>query len=205
MQRSLLIASTVIAAAAAMTSSAAAQCVTGGTGGLIPATGDGDGTWPGTMPSSPMIGTLNVASLPAGATRLTGIKLNGLSHTWIGDVQLVLQDPADPAWYVTAYEASRGRSPFNHALYARRNFAGEVRILSGATRYSKTAAGVEVRALSRDELREALHTEMGIAERLVADWVQSGSLDASFEAPSAPSPPQPAGIRPSRRTAISIG
>ena len=82
----------------------------------------------------------------------------------------VLQDPADPAWYVTAYEASRGRSPFNHALYARRNLAGEVRILS-----------------------------------LVADWVQSGSLDASFEASSAPSPPQPAGIRPSQRAAISIG
>ena len=88
MRRALFVASTVAAAAAAMTSSVTAQCITGGTGGLIPATGTGDGTWSGTLPTSPMIGTLTVPPVAPGS-RLNSIKLHGVSHTWIGDVQFV--------------------------------------------------------------------------------------------------------------------
>jgi hypothetical protein len=96
MQRALFVASTVMAAAAAMTSSAAAQCVTGGTGGNIPAdapTGSGDGTWSGTLPSQPMVGTLGVGAIASGNV-LNSVVLRGVSHTWIGDVQFVLQDPS---------------------------------------------------------------------------------------------------------------
>ncbi len=70
-----------------------AQCVTGGGGGVIPASGTGDGVWPGTLPTFPMVSTLNV-TVPSGATVLNSVKLNGLSHTWVGDVQVVLQNPA---------------------------------------------------------------------------------------------------------------
>jgi subtilisin-like proprotein convertase family protein len=73
--------------------SANAQCVTGGGGGLIPATGTGDGTWPGTLPSAPTVSTLAV-TVPVGATVLNSVKLNGLTHTWAGDLQVVLQNPA---------------------------------------------------------------------------------------------------------------
>ena len=114
----------------------------------------------------------------------------------------VLQDPADPGWYATAYEGSRARSPFNQRLYVRRNFPGEVRLLVGPTCLSKTAAGVEARTLSADELCRTLHSEMGISERLVASWVKSGSLDSSLEPAPETVPPPPAGVRPSQRAAV---
>src|SRR6185503_21377520 len=34
------------------------------------------------------------SSIPPGATTLTEIKLHGLTHTYIGDLQFVLDDPA---------------------------------------------------------------------------------------------------------------
>jgi len=77
----------------ALSTSAAAQCATGGTGGLVPSTGTGDGTWPTVLPSAPMIGTLNV-TVPSGATVLNSVKLNGLTHTWVGDLHVVLENPA---------------------------------------------------------------------------------------------------------------
>jgi hypothetical protein len=95
MRSALFVASTVMAAAAAMTTSAAAQCITGGTGGAIPATGTGGGgVWSATLPPSPMIGALNVASIPGGTSVLHSVKLHGLSHTWMGDIQFVLEDPS---------------------------------------------------------------------------------------------------------------
>lgn len=69
-------------------------CTTGGTGGAIPASGTGGGTFPGTLPTSPSNFTLNVASLPPGATVVTEVRLNGLTHTWSNDVQFVLTDPS---------------------------------------------------------------------------------------------------------------
>ena len=95
MRRALYVASTVAAAATAMTASVAAQCITGGTGGAIPASGTGGGgTWATVLPPSPMVGTLNVAAIPAGTSVLHSVKLHGLTHTWIGDVQFVLEDPS---------------------------------------------------------------------------------------------------------------
>jgi subtilisin-like proprotein convertase family protein len=59
-------------------------------GGAIPTSGTGGG---GTPPPNPMIATLNVASVPPGSSCVTEVKLFGVTHTWAGDVQFVLQDP----------------------------------------------------------------------------------------------------------------
>ncbi len=87
-----------VAALAALAVSANAQtigCEVGvANGGLIPATGTGGGTYPGTLPTAPSLFTLNVASLPPGATVVTEVKLFGAVHTWLSDVQFVLQDPS---------------------------------------------------------------------------------------------------------------
>ncbi len=115
----------------------------------------------------------------------------------------VLQDPAEPGWYLTAYEASREHSPFNQRVYARKNFDSEVRLLVGTTRFSKTAAGVDARTLSGDELCGALHTDFGISERLIAQWIDCGALRDSLEAPAGPKPPPPPTVRPSQRAGMS--
>jgi subtilisin-like proprotein convertase family protein len=41
--------------------------------------------------------TLDVASIPPGATVVTELKLHGLSHTWVNDLQFVLSDPSGSA------------------------------------------------------------------------------------------------------------
>lgn len=69
-------------------------CATNGGGGVIPTAGTGNGTFPGTLPTSPTTATLNVATLPAGATVVTEVTLRGLTHTWVADLQFVLVDPA---------------------------------------------------------------------------------------------------------------
>ncbi len=80
--------------AAALTPSAAAQCVGGGPGGPIPLSGTGGGgIYPNTLPPFEFQGDIAV-TVPAGATCLTSVKLQGLSHTWNSDVQFVLSDPA---------------------------------------------------------------------------------------------------------------
>jgi subtilisin-like proprotein convertase family protein len=71
----------------------AAQCIGGGVGGPIPATGTGNATWPAALPVAPLSSTLAV-TVPSGATCLKSVKLQGLTHTWSGDVQFVLEDPA---------------------------------------------------------------------------------------------------------------
>ncbi|MBM3991861.1 MAG: hypothetical protein FJ298_12740 [Planctomycetes bacterium] len=72
-----------------------APCTTGGPGGLFPTSGTGGGgAYPGTFPPFAFSSTLNVSTLPAGATCVTEIKLNSTSHTWAGDVQFVLTTPS---------------------------------------------------------------------------------------------------------------
>ena len=61
----------------------------------------------------------------------------------------LLADPVDHAYYLAAYAGSRERSPFNQRLYARRNRPGERLVLSGNTRFSKTAAGIQARIFHR--------------------------------------------------------
>jgi len=69
------------------------QCVTGGAGGFFPASGAVDGTWPTVLPTGELSSTLSV-TVPAGATQITALKLNGFTHTWLGDCQIVLTSPA---------------------------------------------------------------------------------------------------------------
>jgi subtilisin-like proprotein convertase family protein len=64
-----------------------------GPGGPIPTSGTGDGTWDTTLPSAPLVVSLAVTP-PAGATKIVDLRLNGWSHTWIGDLMVTLKDPA---------------------------------------------------------------------------------------------------------------
>ncbi len=99
------------------------------------------------------------------------------------------EDNATHASYLARYEESRARSPFNQRLYARRNRPGEMVVLVGSTRFSKTVRGVETRELSRHALYESLHCDIGLSEDVIDEWVRSGGLTASFEPPSGPKPP----------------
>ncbi|MCY3002540.1 MAG: hypothetical protein NTV21_12130, partial [Planctomycetota bacterium] len=94
MHRTRLLSLAVALAAAALSPTASAQCISGGAGGVIPASGTGGGgVWLTTLPTTPFTSTLSV-TVPSGATVLNSVKLNGLTHTWGGDMQFVLQDPA---------------------------------------------------------------------------------------------------------------
>ena len=67
------------------------QCTLSAPGGAFPAGGT-SGTWPGTLPSSPLVAPL-VIQVPASASRIERVRIDGLQHTWLGDVQLVLESP----------------------------------------------------------------------------------------------------------------
>jgi hypothetical protein len=108
-------------------------------------------------------------------------------------------DPVDFLGFDKGYEASRLRSIFNQRLYARRNYPGELIILWGNTRFSKTVKGIDRMDLSRDELCLALNRDIGISCRLIDEWIESGSLDASFEPPADPRPPASDRKPPSQR------
>ncbi len=87
-----------LATVALLTPSLRAQtlgCSTGGTGGPIPVSGTGGGgTFPTVLPPSPGVFTLNVASIPPGASVVTEVKMLGLSHTYVGDLHFVLTAPS---------------------------------------------------------------------------------------------------------------
>ena len=103
------------------------------------------------------------------------------------------------AFYLARYEESRVRSPFNQRLYARRNRQGEMVLLLGNTRFSKTAEGVVSRELAPDEVYEALRRDIGLSKYVVDEWVRSGSLADSFQPSSGPSPPPVTRKPPSQR------
>ena len=111
----------------------------------------------------------------------------------------LLDDPVDHPFYLGAYEGSRGRSPFNDRLYARRNLPGRKIVLRATTRFEQTADGVEERELTRDALLASLRDEVGIAPAMVEAWVASGALEDTF-APFDGAPPPPlTALPPSRR------
>jgi subtilisin-like proprotein convertase family protein len=68
-------------------------CVTGGAAGSFPGVGAANGTWPGTLPTGALVAPLAV-TVPAGATKIVSVTINSLAHTWMGDSQIVLQDPS---------------------------------------------------------------------------------------------------------------
>jgi subtilisin-like proprotein convertase family protein len=72
---------------------ASSICIPGGGGGAVPTTGTGDGTWPTVLPSAPLVSTYSL-SVPSGATEIVSVNLLGLTHTWLGDLQVVLTDPS---------------------------------------------------------------------------------------------------------------
>jgi hypothetical protein len=80
-------------AAAVLSVANAPVCIGGGPGGTWPAAGAVDGQWPALLPTGGLVAPLFV-NAPVGATRISGVKLNGLSHTWSGDNQIVLETPS---------------------------------------------------------------------------------------------------------------
>jgi len=111
----------------------------------------------------------------------------------------LLADPVDHDFYLAAYEATRGRSPFNQRLYARRNHPGEMRVLVGNTLHVKTAPRLTSRNLTRLEVVAFLHEDVGLSEEIVARWIQCGGLEASFAPATGPKPPPVSGTPPSQR------
>jgi hypothetical protein len=97
------------------------------------------------------------------------------------------------------YEASRTTSVFNQRIYAKRNYTDRMIILFGNACYSKTINGVEHRELTKDELCETLHHDIGISYELINEWVAGGGLDASFEIAVGPRPPAAKKLPPSLR------
>lgn len=67
------------------------QYIVRGTGGLVPASGSGDGAWPNTLPTFPFSSTV---ILPASATSIDFVSLESFNHTFAGDLQIVLRDPS---------------------------------------------------------------------------------------------------------------
>lgn len=111
----------------------------------------------------------------------------------------LLLDPAPYHEYFDGYERSRGRSPFNQRLYARINRPGELIILLGRTRFSRTAAGITSRDLEANELLQSLRKEIALSGALVDEWVACGALEASFEPPAGPPPLPETRLPPSMR------
>ncbi|MDG2143337.1 MAG: hypothetical protein P8N31_07270 [Planctomycetota bacterium] len=73
-------------------STAGAQFSVSGPGSPIPASGTGGGgTWTGTLPPTP--GT-SVVAVPVQVTSIGTVEIMGLNHTYMGDLQFVLTDPA---------------------------------------------------------------------------------------------------------------
>ncbi|MFT7486776.1 MAG: hypothetical protein ACI9F9_002632 [Candidatus Paceibacteria bacterium] len=62
-----------------------------GTGGDANVNGDGGATWDSVQPGLEATATVAV---PVGVTSIDSIEIDGLSHTWVGDLQLTLEDPA---------------------------------------------------------------------------------------------------------------
>lgn len=86
-----------IAATGLIAVSASADVFGGGAGGPIPAVGTGGGgSWTSgdgatALPTDPFESSINIGT---GVLSVNSITLEGLSHTWIGDLHAVLVDPS---------------------------------------------------------------------------------------------------------------
>lgn len=112
-------------------------------------------------------------------------------------------DPVAYPFYVERYEISRDRGPFNHHLSVRYNRRGLRTVIQGHTRHRHNEKGeLESKALTRDELVDALRSDVGMSAEMVDQWVRCGALDAAYEPPLVP----PAAITvrpPSTRHALA--
>ena len=76
-----------------LAASASAQFSVSGSGSQIPnngGTGGDNDAWPGTLPTSVAVSTVDVPGPLAG---VTSIDVQGLTHTYVGDLQMTLRDP----------------------------------------------------------------------------------------------------------------
>jgi arylamine N-acetyltransferase len=109
-------------------------------------------------------------------------------------------DPVDLDFYQERYERSREFSPFNERLYFRMVTPDGLVVILGNTMFRRVGDDLEVRELSSDELRKALHEIGGVSKEFVDRWAEAGGLVASMNAAGkGPEMPDP-GPRPSRRT-----
>jgi len=81
----------LLTASLGLAATASAQfCVPGG-GDSIPTSGSGGfGLYPNLLPPHAASATVNV---PGDVTSITSVEISGLSHSWIGDMHVVLEDP----------------------------------------------------------------------------------------------------------------
>jgi N-hydroxyarylamine O-acetyltransferase len=86
----------------------------------------------------------------------------------------LLEDPVDHPFYLARYEISREMSPFNVALYARRNLEGRLVSFLGRTRFSKSAGGIEANELGDEELERALREDLELSGEMVAKLKEVG-------------------------------
>ncbi|MGE3109931.1 MAG: hypothetical protein AB7G11_03965 [Phycisphaerales bacterium] len=113
----------------------------------------------------------------------------------------LLADHVGEPLFRERYEASRSVGPFNHRLYARRNFDGEMLVIVGSDLFSRTAGRVDRATLSREQLLSTLRDRFGYSPAVISRWASCGGLDACFEPSAAPPgpPPRQFGLPPSRR------
>jgi N-hydroxyarylamine O-acetyltransferase len=86
----------------------------------------------------------------------------------------LLEDPVDHAFYLERYEISRRMSPFNVALYARRNLDGALVSFLGRTRFRKSASGVEGQELSEENVESALREDLGLSQAMAERMRETG-------------------------------
>jgi hypothetical protein len=73
-----------------LSGAAAAQFSVSGPGALVPASGLSSGTYPTSLPTVPGVATVQV---PVPVFQIDAIEVQGLSHTYVGDLTMVLRDP----------------------------------------------------------------------------------------------------------------
>lgn len=111
----------------------------------------------------------------------------------------IFRDVVTHAYYAERYEATRESSPFNSRLCARRNRDGEMLMLLGNIRFTKSTHRIESRTLSGYEILDSLRREFGLAQSILDRWVAAGGLAAAFEEYTGPFFPPPARQPPSQR------
>ncbi|MBK7876888.1 MAG: hypothetical protein IPJ77_14275 [Planctomycetes bacterium] len=89
------------------TAATASNFSVSGPGGAIPDPAAAPGTWNTTYTGTAFTSTVAVANP---VTSITAVKLNGLTHTWRGDLHIILRDPASVAYNVVVRPGSTGTS-----------------------------------------------------------------------------------------------
>ncbi|MFL6374550.1 MAG: arylamine N-acetyltransferase [Pyrinomonadaceae bacterium] len=112
----------------------------------------------------------------------------------------ILQDPVGDELYAERYQVySRTYSPFNDKLYFRKGGLNGTTVLFGNTRFKRKGDDLDVKEFDRAGLCEYLVEEAAVSNKLLDDWVASGSLESTFTDTPRPPAPEITRPRPSRR------